>query len=144
MKSGLKEGNTAELEITVTADMLAHFENDSVYELYSTSDLIHHMERAARQTILPYLDDNEAGVGCHVNVSHRMLTLCGMKVLFKATVTDVRDRKVECEVEAFNARGKLARGTVVQAIVEREWLEKKMREMSVIANITSEPQTSMI
>lgn len=67
-----------------------------------------------------------------------------MKVLFKATVTDVRDRKVECEVEAFNARGKLARGTVVQAIVEREWLEKKMREMSVIANITSEPQTSMI
>lgn len=144
MKPGLKEGNTAEVEVTVSPDMLARFENDAVYELYSTSDLIHHMEWAARQTITPYLEEHEAGIGCHVSVSHRMLTLCGMKVLLKATVTDVRDNKVECEVEAFNARGKLARGTVVQAIVDRQWLEKKMLEMSVIANITNEPQISSV
>ena len=144
MKPGLKEGNTAEVEITVTDEMLARFEDDSVYELYSTSDLVHHMEWAARQTILPYLEEHEAGIGCHVSLSHRMLTLGGMKVKLKATVTDVRDSKVECEVEAFNARGKLARGTVVQAILKKDWLEKKMREMSVIANITSEPQTSLL
>lgn len=143
MKPGLKEGQQAEVEITVTSDMLARFENDTVYELYSTSDLIHHMEWAARKTITPYLEDHEAGMGCHVTVSHRMLTLCGMKVLLRATVTDVRDNKVECEVEAFQSRGKLARGTVVQAIVDKQWLERKMREMSVIANITNEPQTSM-
>ncbi len=143
MKQGLKEGQQAEVEIIVAPEMLARFENDVVYELYSTSDLIRHMEWAARKTVVPYLEDHEAGIGCHVTVSHRMLTLCGMKVLLRATVTDVRDNKVECEVEAFHSRGKLARGTVVQAIVDKQWLERKMREMSVIANITNEPQKTL-
>lgn len=142
MKAGLKEGQTADLEITVDKDMLAAFGGSLVHELYSSSALIHHMEWVARKTILPYLEDHEEGMGCHINISHRMLTLPSMKVRLKATVIDVRDNKVECEVEAFNARGKIARGTVVQSIVNKSWLEKKIKEMSVIANIAKETDLS--
>lgn len=138
MKPGIREGQTAELEVTIERAHLAEFGGETVHDLYSTSALIHHMEWAARKTILPYLEDHEEGMGCHINVSHRMLTLPGMKVRLKATVTDVRDSKVECEVEAFNSRGKIARGTIVQAIVDKSWLEKKVREMSVIQNINKE------
>lgn len=140
MKPGLKEGQTAEVEVTVTKDMLAAFDGDLVHELFSTSALIHHMEHAARKTILPYLEDHEEGMGCHINASHRMLTLPGMKVRLVATVIDIRDSKVECEVEAFNSRGKIARGTVVQAIVDKSWLSNKMREMQVVESIREQAE----
>lgn len=138
MLPGLKQGQSAELEVTVTDDMLAAFGGEVVHQLYSTSALVHHMEWAARKTILPYLEGHEEGMGSHVEVSHRMLTLPGMKVRLVATVMEVTANKVECEVEAFNSRGKIARGTVVQAIVAKQWLTDKMRELSVIEKIKKE------
>ena len=132
MKPGLKIGETAEVEITVTTDLVARFEGETVHELYSTSSLVHHLEWAARRTILPYLEDDEEGMGCHVDVSHLAMTIPGMKVRVKATVTDVRDNKVFCDVEAFNQRGKIARATVTQAVVNKSWLDKKIRELTLI------------
>jgi len=126
MKSGLAPGQTAEVEITVTPDMRAQFEGKTVHDLYSTSALVHHMEWAARKTILPFLETKEEGMGTHVEVDHLMMTPVGMKVTIKATVSDIKDNKVDCHIEAFNARGKICKGRVTQAIVAREWLEEKV------------------
>ncbi len=132
MKPGLKIGETAEVEITVTPDVVATFEGETVHRLYATSSLVHQMEWAARRTILPYLEQHEEGMGYYVEVSHLAMTVPGMKVRVKATVTDIRDNKVLCDVEAFNPRGKIARGTVTQAIVEKSWLDKKIKELTLI------------
>ncbi len=59
----------------------------------------------------------------HVEVSHMTLTVIGMTVRVKATVSEIRDKKIVCDVEAFNTRGKIARGTVSLSITERTWLE---------------------
>lgn len=142
MKAGLEIGQTAELEIDVKDEMTARFAGETVHELYSTSYLVHHMEFAARKLILPYLEDHEEGMGCYIEVSHLSFTLPGMKVNLTATVTDIRDNKVIAEVEASNMRGKVARGTVTQAIVEKEWLEKRMKELMVIRNISKEEELS--
>jgi len=142
MKPGLEIGQTAEVEISVTTEMRAAFAGEMVHELYATSALVHHMEWVARKLILPYLESHEAGMGCHVEVSHLMLTLPGMKVRLKATVSDLRDSKIVCDVEAFNFRGRIARGTITQAIVEKAWLEKKMKEMAVVRNISQEAEPS--
>jgi fluoroacetyl-CoA thioesterase len=131
------KGQTAQLEITVSPDMEAQFGGQLVHPLYSTSALVHHMEWAARKTILPYLEAHEEGMGSHVEVSHLMLTPTGMNITIKATVSDIRDHRIECEVEAFNCRGKVARGTIVQTVVEKKWLEQKVREFSVINGIAS-------
>lgn len=132
MKPGLKIGQAAEVEITVEPDAVAAFEGETVHKLYSTSSLVHEMEWAARRTILPYLEEHEEGMGFHVEVSHLAMTLPAMKVRVKATVTHLRDNKVVCDVEAFNSRGKIARGTVTQAIVEKSWLDKKIKELTLI------------
>lgn len=130
MKAGLKAGQAAELEITVNQDMLASFGGQMVHELYASSALVHHMEWVARRTILPYLEKHEEGMGCHLNVEHKSPTLPGMKVHLKAIVTSINGNKVECTVEAFNANGQIARGTIMQSIVEKSWLKKKLEEMS--------------
>ncbi|HEY9869215.1 MAG TPA: thioesterase family protein [Candidatus Obscuribacterales bacterium] len=138
MKPGLTTGQTAEVEITVTADMLAAFNGEPVHDLYSTSALVHHMEWASRRLLLPYLEDHEEGMGSHVEVSHLALTLPGMKVRVKARVIEVRENKVVCEVEAFNPRGKIARGTVTQAVVEKSWLARKIKELSLIHQLAQQ------
>ncbi len=135
MKPGLEAGQTAQLELTTTAEMRAQFGGVTVHDLFSTSALVHHMEWAARKTILPYLEPHEEGMGSHVEVFHLSFTPCGWNVLIRATVTEVRDRKIVCEVEAFNARGKIARGKVTQSIVERGWLEEKLSQMKVLEGI---------
>lgn len=138
MKPGLTVGQTAEVEITVTEDMHAAFAGQTVHELYSTSALVHDMEWAARKLIVPYLDDDEEAMGSHVEVSHLMLTLVGMKVRIRATISDIRDRKIVAEVEAFNMRGKIAKGTVTQALIDKSWLDKKMKEMSIVHQLAAQ------
>lgn len=135
MKAGLKVGQTSKVEVEVTDDMFVCFEGKVVHELYSTSSLVQHMELAARKLIVPYLEPTEVGMGCQVEVSHIAITLPGMKVEIVATVSDIKDNKIVAEVEASNIRGKIARGTVTQAVVGKEWLAKRRKELSVIKNI---------
>ncbi len=119
MKAGLLNGQSIELEVTVTRDMLAEFDGQAVNDLYATSALVHNIE-----------------------ISHLMLTVTGMKVKLKATATEIRENKIVCEIEAHNVRGKLAKGTVTQVIVENHWLDKKVKEMSIINNLASESSLS--
>lgn len=138
VKPGLTIGQSAEMEILVTPEMRAQFSGETVHQLLSTSALVHHLEWVARQILLPYLEPHEEGMGSHVDIAHMVLTPVGMKIQLKATVTDIRDNRVECEVEASNWRGKIAKATVVQAIVQRTWLENKIREMTMIEGIVRE------
>lgn len=140
MKPGLKVGLSAEMEITVSSDMLAAFDGQTVHKLYSTSNLVHHMEWVARRILEPYFEEHEEGMGYYAAVSHLMPTICGMKVKLKATVRKIKDKKITCEVEAFNPRGKIARGTIVQAIVEKSWLENKIKEMTLVHQLAREAE----
>lgn len=138
MKPGLCVGQKEEVVVTVTKDMCAAFGGQPVHDLYSTSTLVHHMEWAARKTILPYLEDHEEGMGYHVEVSHSMLSLPGMEIKIVATVSEIRDNKVICEVEAVNPRGRIARGSVTQVIIEKSWLDKKMKEVTLVQKLEAD------
>jgi fluoroacetyl-CoA thioesterase len=132
MKAGLEIGQSAEIDILVTKDMRTEFVGESVHDLYSTSDLCNQIEWAARKCLMPFLETTEESMVSHVEISHLALTVTGMNVRVKATVSEIRDKKIVCVVEAFNTRGKIARGTVTQSIIERTWLENKMKELSLI------------
>ena len=141
MKAGLTVGQKATVEFMVSHDMFAQFEGAVVHPLLSTSSLVHQMEWAARKTILPYLEAHEEGMGARVDVHHLMPTPSGVNVTVRATVSNVRDNKVECEVEAWHFRGKIARGSVVQAIVEKSWLQNKIKEIEVVEQIIEHTRT---
>jgi predicted thioesterase len=142
MKPAIKVGQSAEVEIIVTAAMQAQFNQEVVHSLYSTATLVNHMEWAARKAILPYLDEHEEAMGSMVEVHHLLPTLTNMQVKVIATISNIKDKKVECEVEAFNSRGKIGKGRIVQAIVDKKWLQNKIAEISVVEHIKADQQSS--
>ncbi len=142
MKPGLHSGQSTEIEVSVTRDMLAEFDGQAVNDLYATSALVHNIEQVTHGLLQPFLEEHEQAVTSYIEISHLMLTVTGMKVKLKATAVEIRENKVVCEIEAFNVRGKIAKGTVTQAIVEKHWLDKKVKEMSIINNLSSESPLS--
>ncbi len=142
MKPGFCPGLTAQIEVEVSKDMLAEFDGEVMQDLYATSALVHHSELAARQLLLPYLQPHEQAMTSNIEVSHLILTVPGMKIQVKAKVSEIRDNKIVCEIEAATGRGKVARGTLTQAIVEKSWLDKKIKEMSLINHLAIEAEVA--
>ena len=131
MKPGLEIGQKREIRALVTADMYAQFEGQLVHPVYSTVSMVYHMEWAARQIILPYLEAHEEGVGAAVTVEHVAPTIAGMEVTAIATLTAFDRSKVVCEVEVINDAGMVAgRGTVIQHIVQKEKFYKKIEQLA--------------
>ena len=128
MRQGLKPGQTAEIQFIVTPDMFAQFEGKVVHQLLSTAALGHQMEWAARQIILPYLEPHEEGMGARLTVHHHCPTPGGALVKVRASVSEVRTNKVECKVEAMTDGSNIADGSVLQAIVKREWIQERIQQ----------------
>lgn len=128
MKPGMELGQTATITAEVTEDMYAQFEGRVVHEAYSTVSMVYHMEWAARQIILPYIEDHEEGIGASVSVKHVAPTALGTNVKVTATVTELKKNLVITEVEARNDKQIIGVGKVTQAILPKEDIEKKLAE----------------
>lgn len=117
MKPGLQIGHQYEYSLEVRPEMQAQFGESVVHSLYSTAAMISNMEWAARQHILPYLEDDEEGVGYHVDVRHLKPTPIGAVVRIRSTVSGVEGNRVSSLVEAWNETDKIGEGMFVQALV---------------------------
>ncbi len=120
MKPGLTVGHCYEFSLTVREEMKAQFDAHIVHPLYSTAAMITHMEWAARQHILPYLETDEEGVGYHIDVKHLKPTPIGATVRIRSTVTHIEPRRVTSLVEAWNETEKIGEGSLTQALVPVE------------------------
>lgn len=122
MKPGLKTGDRFEFSIQVREDMQPQFEGTLIHPLYSTAAMLNHMEWAARQHILPYLEPGEESVGYHINLKHVAPTPIGATVTIRSTVTKVGRTRVVSQVEAWHQQAKVGEGTLTQALVPIEKL----------------------
>jgi len=131
VKEGLRPGAEATVRIIVTLEMLATFEElGPVHALYSTWSMVRHMELACRKIILPYLEAHEDAVGHHISVTHIAPTALGEQVTARARLLEVDGPRIICAVEAHNPREKIGEGTGVQMVVQREWLQRRIRELT--------------
>jgi fluoroacetyl-CoA thioesterase len=122
-------GTTAEVRAVVDATMLAAFEGQVVHEAYATAALVTHLELAGRKIILPYLDEDEEGVGYAIAVTHLAPTVPGMTVTAQASYRETQGRFVICDVVVYNDLGKIGEGTFTQAIVRRASLDARLAEL---------------
>jgi fluoroacetyl-CoA thioesterase len=120
MRSGLVEGDKAEIIITVDDSMRASLLGKPVHPLYGTTSMIEHMEWAARQHILPYLEPGEEGVGHHVNVKHLAPAPIGAEIKIQSIVTEVTPRRVTSQVQAWWKDQLIGQGQLVQALVRMD------------------------
>jgi fluoroacetyl-CoA thioesterase len=120
MRSGLEIGQTAEIHIVVDESMQASLMGKPIHPLYGTAAMIEHMEWAARQHILPYLEAGEEGVGHEVNIQHLAPAPMGANIQVRSTLTELQPRRVVSTVEAWWDQTLIGQGTLVQALVQVE------------------------
>ncbi|WP_114571459.1 thioesterase family protein [Exiguobacterium flavidum] len=137
MKPGLSIGQTATVEATVTQDMYAQFEGQVVHPAYSTVSMVYHMEWAARKIILPYLEEDEEGMGGAVSLKHVDMSPLGSRVYVTATLTEIRDNVIVTRVEARNDYGIIGIGEVKQVVLPKPVIHQKLA-MSTFFNNRNE------
>lgn len=131
MKPGMEVGKKATITATVTPDMFAQFEGKLVHPAYSTVSMVYHMEWAARQIILPYLEDHEEGIGGGVAAKHMAPTPEGAELKVTATLREVKGKAVICDVIVYNGKAVAGEGEVTQYILPKAAIAQKIEEMKV-------------
>lgn len=124
MKSGLTIGDSKSLTITVTSDMFAAFNEVVIHPLFSTVSLVYHMEWISRMILEPFLEKHEEGMGVEVKVKHLNPANEGSVVVLHATVNEITERSIFTIIEAQSEGRVIAEGSVKQAIVAKEKIEK--------------------
>ena len=123
MKPGFEPGIVREITVTVTEDMCPAFDGVIVHRCYSTWSVAHHMEIAARKVLVDFLEDHEEGIGSHISIDHLAPCRVGRTVRVRAELAEVSDRRVVCNVSAYDGDRLLASGRQVQVVMEKEALE---------------------
>ena len=121
-------GTTGEQKLLVSRENAIDFLGLEGARVLSTPHMIGYMERTCRDTVLPLLDPGYDTVGTHVNVSHLAAAPMGMVVTFRAEITEVRERRVQFRVEAFDEKEKIGEGTHERAIVNVAKFSARMAE----------------
>ncbi|MBM7095931.1 thioesterase family protein [Bacillus sp. H-16] len=128
MKPGMKAGQEAAIDVVVTPEMYAQFEGNVVHPAYSTVTMVYHMEWAARQIILPYIEAHEEGIGAEVKVRHLSPTPAGEQLTVKATLTELVKNKIVCELEVKHGDTFAGKGEVTQFILPKKDLREKIEQ----------------
>lgn len=126
MRKGLKTGQTAEIHVKVEPEMFASFEGEIIHPVYSTASMVYHMEWASRQTILPFLEDHEEGMGGAVKMKHLAPCPEGAYVTVSATVTDLKGNTVITNVKAESGGKLVGVGEVKQVILAKAQIREKV------------------
>lgn len=119
----IPEAYTAYHELTVSDEMTVDFEQaepelSKLHPVYATYWLAKHMELVSRKLILPFLDENEEGIGAEVFVKHIAPALPGMQVSLKATHLKTKGTRIYARCEAFSELGdKIGEGQTTQVVM---------------------------
>jgi enoyl-CoA hydratase/carnithine racemase/predicted thioesterase len=117
MKPGLNVGQTGDLTWIVDPTMTISLGGLPRATVFSTPAMILLMERAARETLRPFLEDGEESVGVEVHVEHVAPSVPGATVQGRARVTAIEGRRIDFTVTAHDGDREIGRGTHRRAIV---------------------------
>ncbi|WP_124726826.1 thioesterase family protein [Staphylospora marina] len=129
MKQGLKPGLRETMTVTVTDDMTAGFGGVKIHPVLSTVHMVYYMEWVGRKILEPFLEEHEEGVGASINVKHRAPAPVGKTVTFVATVREVTENKLVCDVIAEHDRAIVGESEFVQVILPKERLRENIERM---------------
>lgn len=106
-----KTGEIGELTFVVSAEHLIDFADEQMPAVLSTPWLIWFLEHAARESMLPLLEEGESTVGTHIDVEHLAPTPPGHEVRCTAKVIHSDGPLVSFQLSAHDQHEPIARGT---------------------------------
>jgi predicted thioesterase len=117
MKLPPKVGTAGELCFVVEAKHAIDFATDGMPAVLSTPNLIGLLEKTARQTLQPFLDQTERSVGVEIELKHLAPTLLGQSVTCMARVIHVEGKLISFQIEARDSVEMIARGIHKRAVI---------------------------
>lgn len=130
MKPGLMIGHKETIEVEVTPDMFAHFEGIIVHPVYSTVSMVYHMEWASRKIILPFLEQDEEGMGGAVSVKHLAPSLEGTKLSITAELIGYDKNIVITRVVVYHETMLVGIGEVKQIVLPKQKIKELLNKHS--------------
>jgi fluoroacetyl-CoA thioesterase len=125
-------GYESRVSVTVTDEMTVRFEElGPVHPVYATYWMAKHMEEAGRKMILPFLGEDEEGIGSRVSVRHLASALPGMRVDVVAEHVKTEGGRIHVQCRAYNDLGDLiGEGETEQMVLPRAVVERKFTELA--------------
>lgn len=118
--SGLVPGLKGSAQTEVVFENTAAAVGSGALEVFATPSMIALMEKAALESVQPFLEEGQGTVGTELNVSHLAATPVGMTVRAESELTEIDGRMLRFKVEAWAGEELIGRGTHQRCIVFNE------------------------
>ena len=123
----LKIGLKGEASVEVVFENTAAAVGSGALEVFGTPSMIALMEKAALQSVQPYLDEGQGTVGLHLDVQHLAATPIGMTVRAESELEKVEGRMLFFQVRAYAGDELIGEGKHQRCIVYNDrFLAKAM------------------
>ena len=119
-------GTTNETRFVVETRQAIEFAGAGMPAVLSSPALIAFLERAARESLLPFLEPGESSVGTEIELRHLAPTPPGDRVICTARVIQVAGATVSFQVEARDSHEVIARGFHRRQVISVERFARRV------------------
>lgn len=126
MKARPKIGTTGEFKFVVGQEHVIDFTTGGMPAVLSTPKLIGLIERTARESLYPFLDDNERTVGSEIEIRHLAPTPLGQNVVIATRVIGGDGKLWDFQFEVRDEHEVIARGLHKRAVITVESFAKRV------------------
>ena len=121
----LENGIKGQVEFTAEESGSAKAMGSGALDVLATPKMIAMLEKAAWESVQPYLEEGCGTVGTLMNVTHDAATPLGMKVTCTSELVQIEGKKLVFRVEAFDEKGHIGGGSHERFIVNNEKFQTK-------------------
>ena len=121
MEAGIKN----RIEITVTEERTAGAMRSGTLPVFATPAMIALIEETCWRSVADQLDAGQGTVGTQLNVAHVSATPVGLKVYCESQLVSVEGRKLTFEVNVYDEKGLVGKGTHKRFIIDDEKFMQK-------------------
>ncbi len=133
MKVRPRIGTTGELKFTVGQEHVIDFATGGMPAVLSTPRLVALIERTARESLYPFLADNERTVGSEIEIRHMAPTPLGQPVTITTRVIGTEARTVDFQFEVRDAHEIIARGLHKRAVITVESFARRVARKTALS-----------
>ena len=117
MKSRPKIGTAGEMKFIVAPEHVIDFATGGMPAVLSTPPLVALIERTARESLYPFLDEEERSVGAEIEIKHMAPTPLGQNVTIITRVIGGDGKLWDFQFEVRDEHEVIARGLHKRAII---------------------------
>ncbi|PHX95122.1 MAG: LysR family transcriptional regulator [Pedosphaera sp.] len=126
MKARPRIGTTGEMKFVVGQEHVIDFATGGMPAVLSTPRLVALIERTARESLYPFLNENERTVGAEIEIRHMAPTPLGQPVTIITRVIATEMRSVDFQFEVRDAHEVIARGLHKRAVITVESFARRV------------------